>query len=272
MFELKGNIHVLKKFYNQEQIGFVFDSILEGNTPSEVYVDSVEAPNISLIWDKGHCFYFGGVTADEDAYSEGIEFFIDKFLNESTKQIIKIAKIYFISDIWESKLLELLQRFKPIIAPRSLYCHDLGSIPFVTTKIDNVEVRSINEELIQNESLNNIECMVEEITSMWGSPQRFLNKGFGCYALEGQNIACWCTAEYVSSTSCGIGIETIGEYQTKGIASATAAGFLNKCMQLKVTPYWDSWKRNTPSIKVAEKLGFKNVKDYRIILLQLIED
>jgi hypothetical protein len=99
MFELKENIQRLKAFYNQEQIEFVFDSILEGNTPSEVYVDNVETPSISLIWDKGHCFYFGGIAADEAAYSKGIEFFADKFLNETSKQIIKVAKVYFASDV-----------------------------------------------------------------------------------------------------------------------------------------------------------------------------
>jgi hypothetical protein len=272
MFKVEVNIHMLKEFFNNEQVGFVFDSILEGNTPSEIYVDNVEKPSIALIWDRGHCFYFGGIAVKEELYCEGVKFFIDKFLNETTRHLIKIAKIYSMSSIWENKLSELLGGFNPIIGSRSLYYHDLNTIPLVSAKVDTIEVKSINEEVIQNESLSNLECMIEEISSMWGSAQNFITKGFGRYAIEGNNIACWCTAEYVSSTSCGIGIETIEEYQDKGIGSLTAGSFLNRCLQLKVTPYWDSWMRNTPSIKVAEKLGFKKLKDYRIILLQLIEN
>jgi hypothetical protein len=269
MIRVEDNIQMLKVLFNQEQVGFVFDSILVNNTPSEIYVDDVEKPNIALIWDRGH---FGGNAAKDELYSKGIEFFIDKFLNETTRHIIKVAKLYFMSSIWENKLLELLDRFKPIIGSRSLYYHDLSAIPLVSTKVDNIEVKGINEEVTKNKSLGNQDCMIEEITSMWGSPQNFINKGFGYYAIEGNNIACWCTAEYVSSTSCGIGIETIDEYQDKGIGSLTTSNFLNKCLQLKITPYWDSWMRNTPSIKLAEKLGFKKIKDYRVLLLQLTEN
>jgi len=31
---------------------------------------------------------------------------------------------------------------------------------------------------------------------------------------------------------------------------------------------WDSWKSNFPSVRVAEKLGFQPVQEYRVLFIQ----
>jgi hypothetical protein len=69
----------------------------------------------------------------------------------------------------------------------------------------------------------------------------------------------------VSKHSCGIGVETIELFQNKGIASKTVFYFVEKCRILNIVPYWDSWKNNISSIKVAEKQGFKQILDYKIV-------
>ena len=84
--------------------------------------------------------------------------------------------------------------------------------------IENITINQITEDILKNNSLGNIQAMTEEILNMWGSIQKFIDSGFGYCALEKNDITCWCTAEYVSKKYCGIGIETIENFQSKGIA------------------------------------------------------
>jgi len=90
---------------------------------------------------------------------------------------------------------------------------------------------------------------------MWSSPQAYRAR-FGSVARVGDTIVYWCTAEYVSERMCGIGIETIENYQNQGIASATAAHFINECLRRQVTPHWECDQQNIGSKRVAEKVGF----------------
>jgi RimJ/RimL family protein N-acetyltransferase len=73
---------------------------------------------------------------------------------------------------------------------------------------------------------------------------------------------CWCIAEYVSDGRCGMGIETIPQYQNRGLATLAARAVAAECDARNITAHWDSWKDNHPSVRVAEKLGFELVGDY----------
>jgi RimJ/RimL family protein N-acetyltransferase len=103
---------------------------------------------------------------------------------------------------------------------------------------------------------------------MWGSAERFLATGFGYCAIVGRAIVGWCTAEYTSRRACGIGIETIPEYQNQGVATALGAAFVVACAGAGVVPYWDSWTSNLPSVRVAEKLGFRKAQEYEILVIR----
>ena len=90
--------------------------------------------------------------------------------------------------------------------------------------------------------------------------------GFGFCAMDGETIAGWCTAEYVSEGQCGIGIETIEAYQGRGVATALAGAFVDQCGERGITAHWDSWAANTPSVKVAARVGFTRVEEYAVYL------
>ncbi len=86
-------------------------------------------------------------------------------------------------------------------------------------------------------------------------------KGFGTVAVIDMRIICWCTAEYVSKSKCGIGIEVIDEFQNKGIATATAAHFLEHCLNQDIVAHWECDKDNIGSVRVAEKVGFEKTEE-----------
>ena len=260
MYRLSDEILKLKNNYASEQVNFVFDSIIEGKTIAEVYADRSELPAISLIWDMGYNFYVGGTAVSTDDYLQAADFLREKFENEK----ITGAKVYFPSKDWEFALMESLHDFHPRIYERSLLKHDFASNPSVSVG-DNILITEIDKKVIESTQLANINAMQDEIVGMWGTTDRFCEQGFGYCAITDESVVNWCTAEYVSRHRCGIGIETIEQFQNKGIASKTVFHFIEKCKNLNLVPYWDSWKNNIPSIRVAEKQGFKKVLDYQII-------
>ncbi|MEO0534618.1 MAG: GNAT family N-acetyltransferase [Cyanobacteria bacterium P01_A01_bin.123] len=105
------------------------------------------------------------------------------------------------------------------------------------------------------------ETLKSEIEWMWPSREKFCENGFGYVALLGESIIFWCTAEYVSTKKCGIGIETLQAYQNQGITTATAVHFVNYCLSHNITPYWECDSQNIGSIRVAKKIGFDRIQE-----------
>jgi RimJ/RimL family protein N-acetyltransferase len=124
-------------------------------------------------------------------------------------------------------------------------------------RVANVRIVPIDDALLHDSTLENGALIREEIGSMWPSLDRFSAHGFGYAAVLGRAALCWCTAEYVSASDCGIGIATVPAYERRGLATATAAAFVSHCVERRITPYWECGSDNLPSIRVAEKLGFR---------------
>jgi RimJ/RimL family protein N-acetyltransferase len=91
---------------------------------------------------------------------------------------------------------------------------------------------------------------------MWPSLEQYYAKGFGAAARHGDQLVGWCTAEYVSETRCGVGIETLEAFRGKNVATAMAARFTVEALHRGVHPHWECDARNAASAHVAEKAGF----------------
>lgn len=265
MYEFKDVIRIVEGFFQLPQTRHIFDSMAAEIAPSKFFVDDKNNPSLSLAWDRGSCFFFGGKLKKATEAKGIIEFLKTEILKEETRKDLGVAKLYYPSDTWEEALREYLKEFNPQVLKRVLYGHDLKVIPEILEA--NLHVLEIDRVLMESSSLGNLHSVTQEINRMWGSVDNFLKNGFGICVLDGNDIICWCTAEYVSEGFCGIGIETIEGNQNKGIATVTTIAFLKKCARLGIRPYWDSWKNNIPSVRVAEKTGFKKVVDYKISLL-----
>ncbi|NOJ72206.1 GNAT family N-acetyltransferase [Paenibacillus alvei] len=183
---------------------------------------------------------------------------------------MSVMKIYF-QNIDETALLHTLRAYRPTRVERDLYRHKLiNPLPPVSLGTE-IEIRAIDEETLSRSGLGNVEAMIEEIEGMWGCSDAFLRHGFGYYAVnEKGDIVNWCTSEYNSNVSCGIGIESISEYQGRGIATATTAQLVKRCAAARIMPHWDCWSSNIASKKVAEKTGFEKVLTYKILLIHLV--
>jgi GNAT superfamily N-acetyltransferase len=137
----------------------------------------------------------------------------------------------------------------------------LANIPRASRLPDGFRISRINDSLA---GLANFTDVVAEIESCWPSMRDFRRSGFGFVACDTDAIVCWCTAEYVSPGQCGVGVETVTDYRNRGFATATATAFVEHCLTNGISPYWDAWADNHPSIAVARKVGFAQVETYEI--------
>ncbi|WP_017413354.1 GNAT family N-acetyltransferase [Clostridium tunisiense] len=270
MYKIDSDFEIVKKIFNSSSKNFVFQSIIEGNTPGEIYLNRLINPELYVIFDKGNfVIYVGGDTTAHEEYTRCIEYIKEYILTEDLKkEFYDYIKISYTSDLWKNALLDVFYDLKVYQDKRALYKYDIANIQYKTPESSSYEVKPINEEVLKDSRLENFELLKEEILGMWGSIEGFIKNGFGYCAVDGRKLISWCTAELVSRNHCGIGIETIEEQQRKGVGAVLAVNFLKECATRNLEPYWDSWTRNLGSVKIAEKVGFYKVEEYDVLIVE----
>lgn len=178
------------------------------------------------------------------------------------------VKITYENDVWKDVLLSGFGDLNPNVYPRSIYRHRLLQIPEFNCSDSSIAIKRIDKAMLYGGEIQNVQGVIDETAQMWGSSERFLTNAFGYCAIKDGSIAAWCTSEYLSKSSCGIGVETYEPYQRNGVAKAMASKMLNYCKAVGKTPYWDCWKNNTASAKTAERAGFEKLADYEIVFLR----
>jgi hypothetical protein len=222
-----------KNVFSSNSRKFVFESIIEGNTPGEIYLDSLKNPELYVIFDRGNfVLYVGGETAIYEKYNKCINYIKENILTESLKkEFYDSIKISYTSDLWKSAMLDTFCDLTVHQGKRVLYRYDIANIDNNILENHSCEIKSINEEILNNSNLENLKLLKEEIWGMWGTVDAFIKNGFGYCAVNGKRLISWCTAELVSKNHCGIGIETIEEDQKKGVGTALAANFVKECAE-----------------------------------------
>jgi predicted acetyltransferase len=170
-------------------------------------------------------------------------------------------KVHSLLNSDEVLIKKLFRGFTLTETNKFFYTFKKPKIHLLTPKIEQMQFVLIDKSFLQQELVQNLQYVKSEIQWMWPSPETFYSKGFGFAAQIENRIVCWCTAEYVSTKKCGIGIETIQEFRNYGIASSTVSHFVDYCQDHNITPYWECDQDNVASIRVAENVGFERVQE-----------
>lgn len=267
MFKLEKNFEKVKELYASNNKKFVFDSIIEGNTPGEIYVDHIENPQLYIVYDGGNfVLYVGGEASEYEDYLKCGNYIKNNILTEELKEENdEWILISYTSQLWKEVLNRSLKGLRIEKDQRTLFSCPLEHDEEIKCKFD---IQLISESMLEKKSLENIHKVIDEIEDMWGNCHTFIENGFGVCALDGDKIIGWCTGEFFSTSACGIGIYTIEDYRNKGIAEDMARKFVAIAKERELTPHWDAWTLNKPSIKVAEKAGFNEIEEYEVMVVQ----
>jgi len=241
-------------------------SIAAGNTAAQLW----EAPQTTgqttlLLWDKGNnVLYLAGQPMSETTQRDLAQLIDAQIRPHAIAAGLTFFKVRALAPAFEEVLADLFAGIALQELRTFFYGFERTQPPQVPAPaIANMRLVAIDQAFLANAELTNIEQVRAEIRWMWPSEERFCALGLGCAAVVQQQVICWCTAEYMSGARCGIGIETVSEYERRGVATATAAQFVQDARQRGVTPYWECRSTNIGSIRVAEKVGFTRLSEER---------
>ena len=260
----KHRIKEYVKYFPGPQPSMVLSSVVEGNTKAQLWYTSQPDNNVvCLLWDKGNnVFYLSGQLVLSETIKD-LASLIHTYVNEKAiKERLSHFKVKPLSSSLEYSITDIFQNIPLYKSNKLFYTFRAKRIKAIQhPRLEGVQYHLIDADFLEEGRFENNHYVKSEIEWMWPSLKRFLGKGFGTVAVIDARIICWCTAEYVSKSKCGIGIESIDEFQNKGIATATAAHFLEHCLNQNIVAHWECDKENIGSIRVAEKVGFEKTEE-----------
>jgi RimJ/RimL family protein N-acetyltransferase len=260
-------------FEGSPHLALVSDSIIAGYTLASVWVDDAAQPQTAFIWDNAHGMFLGGNAEDESFNQQLGALIAQSLLPDMRQRRLGVFKLAYTDLRWERCVESLFQGARLKQYPRTFLAYTNPNPPRQYDAPEGFRLRQIDRSLLEASDLQGVEGLKAEIVLMWGSISPFLENGFGfCLISEDtEEIVCWCTAEYVSTGKCGIGIETDEAYMNRGFARLTASAFVQHSLSLQITPHWDSWTANLPSVAVAARVGFEKVQEYSVYFCRIEE-
>jgi RimJ/RimL family protein N-acetyltransferase len=257
----------IQHLFPDVHLRLMIDGMVAGNSPARVWTDDAGRPRSAYIWDNRYCHYLAGSDRNETFNGSVARLLEEEIKPEVLSQGRRIYKVYYTPSSWEKIAVRILDEVLPIRAKRCLYRFEKQSVPGSAYETPpGFLLAPIDGKLLADRTLGNVEDVTSEINSCWSSIEAFLENGFGFCVRNREEIACWCTAEYVSEGKCGIGVETVEGYRKRGFASLATSALVEHCIESGIAAHWDCWADNVPSVKTAESLTFTKIMDYNALL------
>ena len=259
-----------KSFFPGVEFELLFAALLEGNSPAQIYVDNRSQPESVFLWDKANnVFYLSG---DESNVPFNTD--LSKIIHDQMRPVLLRHRPYFrlrlLNCKWDQKFPSVL-RHTPLRKGCYLFLSHQQAVAtdWNERTPPGFTLERIDERFLYSPRYKNVEFVVREILQMWPSIDRFLTHGFGFSFVTKDQVAGFCTSEYVSKDKCGIGIETLQEYRNKGLATIAASALVQHCHHNGITPFWECNVENLASKRVAAKVGFVKELAYPMYLGKL---
>jgi len=239
------------------------EAVIAGTCAGRVFVDNLAQPNSCFIWERPGIYYVAGRETNEEFNSDLSALFTTAII--PSKPEAYWGYICPGSSAWGQVIPSLVPTrthkrtcfvMPPAEAPAGLDARAVVHRGF--------RIQPVTEDLLTS-SLVNIEGLRAELNHMWVSPAAFFRWSFGVCITCGDELASWCLAEYISQGSCGIGIETVKDFQRQGLATAAASVLVGRAVREGFTVHWDTSSSNQASQAVARKLGFPRELEYEVL-------
>lgn len=120
------------------------------------------------------------------------------------------------------------------------------------------EMRRLDAELIPKTKKFGLDID----SRFWSSAKDFETNGLGCCILKNDEVVSVCYAAAISEQLAEVDVVTDEAYRGHGLASIVSRQFIRECLAREITPTWDCFAYNTGSLRLAEKLGFAEVRRY----------
>jgi hypothetical protein len=243
------------------------EAVIEGSHPGRIFVDDIISPASGFIWlGSNNGFIFIGNEENEEFNFELYDFFNTVIKHDANKLGLTAFEAIGNHSKWNDTFKKV---FGENVKGYNQRVYELKKTDYRKQNEPVIEqgyeVIKITKDIIENKgsiSFKNIDFLHSKILEFWNSFEKFLEKGIGYIAVYKNEIVSVCFSGVVSGNVHGVDIETLKHHQGKKLGQKVAHLFANECIENNITPYWDCMEINTPSVSVAENIGFKNEFNY----------
>jgi GNAT superfamily N-acetyltransferase len=227
-------------------------AVVEGQQRGQVFVDDAQEPRAAVvITNFGFTYVFG---AEQTAA-------FDAGLTELLTRPERIRPTYLLwydpPTLWQQRLAarppDVVRRRERIRLewPATRKAAAARCPP-------GFELRLLTEELLPR-----VERFGLQLESrFWSSAADLLTQGLGVLLLKGDEAVSLCYAACVAGGRAEVDVITAPEYRGQGLGTLAAQEFIEECLRRGLRPTWDCFVSNPASLKLAERLGFEQVRAY----------
>lgn len=241
----KEHYHRLSSFIEQIPFNSLFaKAVIDRTVSGQVYVDNIERPSSYYIIHRYGMSLLGGNHTNEEFNRR----FLDYALNKNkTRSIVEWMQVF--PKAWNDVLnltgLELNTRVN-FLFDLGLYLRFRSSLP----EDPAVAILPINADLFQAMDGS----VVPKV--FWDSFEDFKKGGMGFCLFHNQLLAATAFSSFLAPGKLELGIETIAELRSKGLAERVCVALIDYCLANHLEPLWACRLENTGSYRLAKKMGF----------------
>lgn len=236
------------------------EAVLCGSSKGTLYADDINDPQVLFLWNEFDGFYLSADKFDCSLVRETISQIIEADTSENSEYVLYIDPKHDNSvDSIIPTQYEKLDVLGYFIAPKATE----------TTTLDGFKVVDI-DRFFFNTSYINSEEILATISQTWHTTEDFCSSGFGVAIIEksSSTVAAFCVTEHVTISAAEFSIETLPEYQKKGLATLAGQSMLSSCQKRYKDAYWYCTPDNKASIRLAEKLGLTKKYSFHVWLFE----
>lgn len=255
----RANYERVRPLFEPLRFHLASAAVLDGESPGWVYVDDLAQPRTAFMLSPEGSYLAGD--PDNGAFNRALHKAI--FSRQIIRENIGYIGLVVHPEQWEEVLPTMFEPHIPVEELRRHYvCQALG-YDWGAHVPEGYAVRPIDRGLLENPRLIIPDHVTGWMAHNWGSTDRFLEEGFGCVSLAGDEVVSWSLADCVSGDECEIGIRTAPAHRTRGLASVTSAAAVELALARGFSMVgWHCSADNLGSIRTAERVGFERERDY----------
>jgi GNAT superfamily N-acetyltransferase len=246
MHEIPATSANLKELFDPRQPNSpALWAVLRGNHNGRALVDDRQHPHQAVVRTDAVLTYFSQETRQE-------------FLNKAIETFRKAGEVWL---VWPHQT--------GLHPPQVESATIVGRLEF--TEADPNTLNQLRSQLLAGFAMRAIDAGLlqrcvwrQEMAFYAGSTENFLAHGIGLCMMQEDEILVEAYASALAKIRAEIGAITHEPYRGRGYAPIACAYLAAACQQRGYQPYWSCDTNHIASIRVAQKMGFRQTKAYQI--------
>lgn len=240
-----------------------FSGIVAGECKGDLWVDNIDNPKIAIAnsYAVGSFAFLGTINNDYEYM------YLNNFIKNEIFSFLKQKGINYFEFSIESDNLKpyILRMFKnkTIQREREYSFRKLEQLNVNYSLPEGFKMQKVDYDFwkkIINGDFKNETFLTKRLLESWGSFDNFISKSIAFCITHSNNIVSVIVGTARFKNIIPIDIETDDRFKHKGYGYYLTIEFVNECINKGLIAQWDCVESNSNSLKLAEKAGFKLLK------------